>query len=87
MIQHLSLLAQYTSQQSEPNPVVGLFMGLVWLALIVLVLAGWWKMFEKAGQPGWAAIIPIYNLYILLKIAGRPGWWLILFFRASASSS
>ncbi len=37
------------------------------------------KIFTKAGQPGWAAIIPIYNLYIWLKIAGRPTWWLVLF--------
>jgi len=39
-----------------------------------------WKLFVKAGQPGWASIIPIYNWYILLKIVGRPGWWLILMF-------
>jgi hypothetical protein len=39
-----------------------------------------WKVFEKAGQPGWASIIPIYNCYILLKIASKPGWWLILMF-------
>ena len=32
----------------------------------------------KAGQPGWAGLIPIYNLYILLQIAGRPGWWILL---------
>ncbi|MBP6507419.1 MAG: hypothetical protein KA257_07620 [Opitutaceae bacterium] len=51
---------------------------LIELAIIVLVIAGVWKTFVKAGQPGWAAIIPIYNAYILLKIAGRPGWWLIL---------
>jgi len=38
-----------------------------------------WKIYEKAGQPGWAAIIPIYNSYILLKIVGKPGWWLLLF--------
>ena len=50
-----------------------------WLVVIVLVVAGFWKTFAKAGQPGWAAIIPIYNLYILLKIAGRPGWWLLLY--------
>lgn len=36
-------------------------------------------MFTKANQPGWAILIPIYNFYILLKIAGRPGWWLLLF--------
>lgn len=49
------------------------------LAFIALMLVSMWKVFEKAGQPGWAAIIPIYNLYILLKIAGKPGWWMILF--------
>src|SRR5437867_816400 len=50
------------------------------LALIVFLIAGLWRVFTKAGQPGWAAIIPIYNFYILLKIAGKPGWWLILCF-------
>jgi hypothetical protein len=48
------------------------------LALIVLFIAGFWKVFEKAGQPGWAAIIPIYNIYILCKIGGKPGWWVLL---------
>ena len=50
----------------------------IYLAIIVVVLAGFWKMFEKAGQPGWGAIIPFYNMYLMCKIAGRPGWWLIL---------
>ncbi|MEO6874480.1 MAG: DUF5684 domain-containing protein [Opitutaceae bacterium] len=49
------------------------------LAFVILIIAGFWKVFVKAGQPGWAAIIPIYNVYILLKIVGRPTWWLILF--------
>lgn len=44
----------------------------------ILVVIAWWKIFVKAGQPGWAAIIPIYNMYILLKIIGRPTWWLWL---------
>jgi len=39
-----------------------------------------WKMFVKAGEPGWAAIVPIYNLYTMLKIGGKPGWWIILYF-------
>ncbi len=51
---------------------------LVCLAILIVVIAGLWKVFVKAGHPGWAAIIPIYNVYILLKIAGRPGWWLLL---------
>jgi uncharacterized membrane protein YoaK (UPF0700 family) len=37
-----------------------------------------WKVFEKAGKPGWAAIVPIYNLIVLLEIAGKPAWWVIL---------
>ena len=58
---------------------MGIGMMVVWLAIIVLMIAALWKIFEKAGEPGWAAIVPIYNLYILLKIAGRPGWWLLLY--------
>jgi hypothetical protein len=50
------------------------------LLIAVLVIAGLWKVFAKAGQPGWASIIPIYNTYILLKIAGKPAWWLVLLF-------
>ena len=49
------------------------------LVVFLLFVIGAWKMFVKAGHPGWAAIIPIYNIYIILKIVGRPGWWLILF--------
>lgn len=57
------------------------FLGLaIYLAIIIVYLAGMWKTFEKAGQPGWACIIPFYNVYILLKIAGKPGWWLLLLF-------
>lgn len=52
---------------------------LFWLAVVVVVVIGGWKVFEKAGQPGWAILIPFYNAYIMLKIAGRPGWWLLLY--------
>ena len=38
-----------------------------------------WKMFEKAGQPGWAAIVPIYNYVIILRMVGKPEWWVLLF--------
>lgn len=50
------------------------------LVVSVVVIASMWKVFVKANQPGWGAIIPIYNTYLLIKIAGRPGWWLLLFF-------
>lgn len=49
-----------------------------WLALAVFMIAAVWKVFTKAGQPGWAVIIPIYNYYIMTKIGGKPGWWVIL---------
>lgn len=57
----------------------GLFM-LFWLAVVVVMIAAVWKVFTKAGQPGWAAIVPIYNLIVLMKIVGRPTWWVVLFF-------
>lgn len=50
------------------------------LLIALVVIAGIWKTFEKAGKPGWAAIIPIYNIIVLLEIAGKPIWWIILFF-------
>ena len=51
---------------------------IVWLAVVVFIIAAMWKVFEKAGQPGWAAIIPIYNIYIMTKIGGKPGYWVLL---------
>jgi hypothetical protein len=57
--------------------------GLLFLYIIVayaIFVIPFWVVFTKAGQPGWAALIPIYNYYIILKIVGRPGWWLILYF-------
>ncbi len=56
----------------------GLVFMLVWLAVVVLVIAGLWKVFTKAGKPGWAAIVPIYNVIVILQIAGKPIWWIIL---------
>jgi hypothetical protein len=48
------------------------------LLIALLVIVAMWKVFTKAGQPGWASIIPIYNLYIWCKIVGRPWWWILL---------
>lgn len=52
----------------------------VWLLVIVVTMAGFWKLFEKAGKPGWAALVPIYNVIVLAEIAGKPGWWGLLVF-------
>ena len=67
----ISLLAQHISAD-EAMMVIGPIYGVI---LIVLIVANW-KLFAKAGQPGWASIIPIYNLVILLQIVGRPTWWI-----------
>ena len=66
--------------ESWSSQVFGGFNGVIGFIWWVLVIIGGWKMFVKAGKPGWGIIIPFYNTYLLCKIAGRPGWWLILFF-------
>lgn len=53
---------------------------IVWCAVILFFVASMWKVFTKAGQPGWAAIIPIYNMVVLCQIAGKPVWWVLLMF-------
>jgi len=77
----MSFVAMALQAQNSPIPNYFsgpfLFFALVWT---VAIIAGLWKMFEKAGEPGWAAIVPFYNIYVMLKVAGRPAWWLILFF-------
>jgi hypothetical protein len=76
----LAFLMFQTDSPEQMSPVVGIVCAIVAVVLVVIMIAAMWKVFEKAGHPGWAAIIPIYNLYILLKIAGRPGWWILLYF-------
>jgi hypothetical protein len=70
------------NQMSEaPEFGIGGIIGLViGLAFVVLMIASIWKMFVKAGEPGWACIVPIYNLIVSCKIAGKPVWWFILLF-------
>jgi len=63
-----------SGQGQAPGPLFWIF----WLAFTILMIAACWKIFTNAGQPGWASIIPIYNWYVLCKIVGRPGWWVVL---------
>lgn len=58
----------------------GMLFPLIMLAFTVFIVAAVWRVFTKAGKPGWAALIPIYNAVVLLEITGRPLWWLLLFF-------
>lgn len=76
LFHNASLLAQveYSTEGTPPSP-VSMIVGLL---IALLLIVAMWKVFTKAGQPGWASLIPIYNLYIWCKIVGRPGWWIIL---------
>jgi hypothetical protein len=48
------------------------------LAIAVVMLISMWKIFSKAGQPGWAILVPIYNMITLLKVVRKPVWWILL---------
>src|SRR5438309_8050532 len=71
------LLAQVTTdyRTSTSGSPLGMIISLL---IAVLMIVAMWKIFTKAGQPGWASIIPIYNIYIWCKIVGRPWWWILL---------
>ncbi len=53
---------------------------LISLALLAVAAAGMWRVFAKAGLPGWGALVPYYNLVLVMRLAGKPGWWAIWFF-------
>ena len=54
---------------------------MIGLIFAIAMLAGMWKVFEKAGMEGWKGIIPIYNVYLMItEIAKKPAWWIVLLF-------
>jgi hypothetical protein len=73
----MQLIAAAFASSSSAGDV--LLIPLAVFAFAFYIVAGW-KVFAKAGEPGWGIFVPIYNLYLVCKIAGRPEWWLILFF-------
>ena len=67
--------------QSDVSDLSGSILGLVFgLGMAAFIVAANWKVFTKAGQPGWACLVPIYNVVILSKVVQRPMWWLLLLF-------
>lgn len=56
------------------------FMVLIYMGIIALVIASFWRIFTKAGKPGWAAIVPIYNIIVLLEVVDQPLWMTFLYF-------
>ena len=65
---------------AEIGAIIGMIFGsLIGLAIAVVMIASMWKIYVKAGQPGWACLVPVYNQYILVdKILQKPIWWLVL---------
>lgn len=59
------------------------FLAGLWILMLVLLVfyvVCMWKIFVKAGKPGWAALVPIYNVYVLMQIIGKPWWWMLAIF-------
>jgi hypothetical protein len=52
---------------------------IITLLFSVFFIACYWKIFEKAGKPGWAIFIPIYSTIVLLEIVGKPWWYIFMF--------
>ena len=57
----------------------GIVMLIIQLAILIFTVVTMWKIFVKAGKPGWAAIVPVYSAIVFLDIAGKPWWWIFLF--------
>ena len=75
----LSTISAIALQAEAPGVAFSFTFILIGLAFAIGTIAGIWKTFQKAGQPGWAAIIPIYNVVVLMRIVGKPGWWVLLY--------
>ena len=75
-MQSLLLLAQETPE--APDLGASMIFLAVALLLSLVSAAGGWMIFQKAGQPGWAALVPLYNLFVLQRIIGTPGWFALL---------
>ena len=64
--------------ENEVGGMAGMLTSLISLSIMVVLIVANWKMFTKANQPGWACLIPIYNIYVVTQIVGRPAWWIVL---------
>ena len=65
---------------SEVSTGPGLVFWIFYIIFVVFMIIVQWKIYVKAGKPGWGCIVPIYNIILQLEIAGRPLWWIFLMF-------
>lgn len=79
MFQFLPFFLNIAAQEDQITMVGGGILSIIGLVISFAGLIAMWKVYTKAGKPGWVVLIPVYNLYVLLEIIGRPWWWLLLF--------
>jgi hypothetical protein len=67
-------------EQMNANELIAALGGLLYVfsAIGIFLIVCQWKVYAKAGKPGWASLIPIYNIVVLLEIVRKPIWWLVL---------
>jgi hypothetical protein len=73
-------MQDYDSSATALAPIIAIVSAMIIPIIIiwVVMVVAHWKIYEKAGKPGWAAIVPIYNIIVLLEIVGKPVWWILL---------
>ncbi|MBN1942160.1 MAG: signal peptidase I [Phycisphaerae bacterium] len=69
-----------TEEYSQSSGEFPVFVVILWAAVVILTIAGMWTTFKKAGRPGWAAIIPFYNMYVATEVAQLSVVWFVLLF-------
>lgn len=69
-----------TTDGSGAGLIIFAVLFLVYILVLVVLIGSMWKLFTKANKPGWAAIIPFYNIIVMLEIIGRPLWWFVCMF-------
>ena len=68
-----------TTSQTDISAILGTYAILVLVIAVIMIVANW-KIYTKAGKPGWASIVPFYNMYVMYEIAGMNGWMFLLTF-------
>jgi hypothetical protein len=74
-------MENYDSSSAASVGVVMALLGMMFIPILIMAViqaVGKWKIYEKAGKPGWAALIPIYSTIVTLEIIGKPIWWIFL---------
>jgi phage FluMu protein Com len=75
----LSLLACVGIGVATQEPIKYLILG-VFYFVMWMPLGGLWQMYLKAGEPGWSCLVPVYQLMVLARVAGKPAWWGLLLY-------